>query len=118
MKTDTVSRYPGTPVKRLSIYLTVLDQVHHRSTSIEILKLARKAKLAGATIFEGVEGYGFTGRIHRPHSLLRDAPLTVVIVDLPERVDAFLGQIADNVLRDVLFTVEELEVVTFPPARG
>jgi uncharacterized protein len=58
------SRFSGAPAQRLSIFLSVLDQAQRRSISFELLQPARKAKLAGMTIFRGSKGFGASGRIH------------------------------------------------------
>jgi PII-like signaling protein len=75
-----------------------------------LLKRARRAKLAGATVFEGHEGYGASGHIHRSHVLSDDSPISVVFVDLPDRIEAFLNDVSD-LLVDVLVTVDDIDVV-------
>lgn len=99
--------------------MTVRDHIRHGSLMVHLLKCVRRAKLAGATVFEALEGYGASGRIHRNHPLSEDAPLTVVIIDRPERVDSLLRDLAGS-LDDVLVVVDEIEVVELPalPTRG
>jgi hypothetical protein len=75
-----------------------------------LLKRARRAKLAGATVFEAHEGYGASGHIHRSHLLSDDSPITVVLVDRPDRIDAFLDNVSD-ILVDVLVTVEDIDII-------
>nr|WP_084011434.1 DUF190 domain-containing protein [Pseudofrankia sp. DC12] len=40
------------------------DQWHHRSLASEIVRRARAAGLAGATVFRGVEGFGASSVVH------------------------------------------------------
>jgi hypothetical protein len=96
--------------------LNISDHAHHGSLMTKLLQRARQAKLRGATLFEGYEGYGSSGRIHRTHLLSNDAPVTVVIIDRPDRIDAFLLDVGD-LLEDVLTTVSDVEVIELGPAR-
>ena len=110
MKTTTDSRFAGRPAKRLTFLLSVHDHVRHNSLEMELLKRARKAKLAGATVFEGNEGYGASGHVHQEHFLSDDRPLAVVIIDQADKIDEFLDAIS-HLLDGVLVTVDEIEVV-------
>jgi PII-like signaling protein len=77
---------------------------------VEPLRRAKHAKMAGATVYEAHEGYAESGRIHRVHLMLDDRPVAVVIVDQPEKVDAFLDEVAD-LLDDVVVVVDDIEIV-------
>ena len=72
--------------RRLTVFIEYGDRAGRRHIYFEILKRARRAKLAGLTTFQGDLGYGYSGRLHHTHLLVQDSPLSVVIVDLPERV--------------------------------
>lgn len=78
--------------KALTILIGETDHFHGKPTYAAIVELARKEGLAGATVTRGVMGFGGNSRIHTA-SILRlseDLPLTIQIVDTPERIDAFL----------------------------
>jgi hypothetical protein len=96
--------------------LNISDHAHQGSLMTKLLQRARQAKLSGATAFEGYEGYGSSGRIHRTHLLSNDAPVTVVIIDQPDRIDAFLLDVGD-LLEDVFTIVSDVEVIEFGLAR-
>lgn len=57
-----------------------------------IVRAAREAGLAGATVLRGVMGYGRSGRIETAKilDLSDDLPLVVEIVDEAAKVEAFL----------------------------
>jgi uncharacterized protein len=97
---------------RLSIYVGEDDQAHHRPLYAEIVHRAHAAGLAGASVFRGMEGYGASSHVHtsRILSLSEDLPVAVVIVDTPERVEAFLPELA-SLAPTVLVTVDEVRVV-------
>jgi hypothetical protein len=90
--------------------LKVRDHDHHGSLLVHIMQRARKAKLAGATAFEALEGFGASGHIHRTRSMTDDAPVVLIIVDRPERIDAFLEQEAD-LLKKTFITLSDVTVI-------
>jgi hypothetical protein len=59
-----------------------------------------------------VEGYGASSRVHttRILSLAEDLPVSVVIVDTAERIQAFLPQL-EGIVADGLVLVEDVQVV-------
>ena len=116
MRPTAPSKFPARPAKRVIVLFNISDHAHHRSLMTKLLQRARRAKLAGATAFEGLDGYGSSGRIRRAHLLSNDAPVTLVIIDRPDRIEAFLLDVGD-LLEDVLTTVSEVEVVDFGSAR-
>jgi PII-like signaling protein len=95
--------------KRLTIYVNHHDRVARKSVFFEVLKGARKAKL-GVTVFQGRLGYGAEGRLHRAHLLSEDSTQAIVIVGLPERIDAFLVDIA-SLIGDVFVAIDHVEIV-------
>jgi PII-like signaling protein len=98
--------------RRMTVYVGEDDTWHHKLLYSEIVHRAHRAGLAGATVLRGVEGYGAgSSRIHtsRILSLSEDLPVVVVLIDSPERIDAFLPQV-DEVLAEGLVTLEDVEV--------
>jgi PII-like signaling protein len=102
----------GHPAKRLCIMLTVRDHFHHRSLMVKLLTGARRAGLAGGTIIEALAGYGTSGRIHHTHAFSDDAPVTIVIIDRPERIESFIDSV-ENLLAGVAFMISDVEVIDF-----
>lgn len=102
------------PALRLTVYVGENDRVHHRPLYSEIVHRAHLAGLAGASVFRGIEGYGASSRIHtsRILSLSEDLPIAVVIVDVREKVEAFLPQL-DDLVEEGLVVVDEVRVVRY-----
>jgi PII-like signaling protein len=110
MRTTTASRFPGHPGKRVTLRIHVHDRVGHTSLMLEFLKRARHAGLSGATAFEASLGYGESGHLHRTGLFANDAPVTVVIIDEPDRIESFLQDSAD-LLNDVLVIIDDVEIL-------
>jgi PII-like signaling protein len=102
------------PAKRLTIVIGESDRHHHHPLASEIVDRARKAGLAGCSVFRGLEGFGATGHLHtaRLLSLSEDLPVAIVIVDAAERIEAFLPQI-DELITGGLAIVDEVDVVRY-----
>ena len=107
--------------RRITIFIGESDRYHHKPLYAEIVHRAHERGLAGASVFRGIEGFGAASLIHtsRLLSLSEDLPLAIVIVDTPERTDAFLNEIADLVSGG-LITVDDVTVHTYAggPAGG
>lgn len=102
------------PGERLSIYIGESDQHGHRPLYTEIVERAHDAGLAGATVVRGFEGFGASSRIHTARILRmsEDLPVVIIIVDQPDRIDAFLPML-DDLIDEGLVVREQVEVVKY-----
>ena len=75
----------------LRVFIGESDKVGHSPLHEVIVKKAREAGLAGATVLKGVLGYGATDHIRTTKILDLSADLSMVveIVDEEARIDAF-----------------------------
>jgi hypothetical protein len=102
------------PAKRLTVFIGESDHYHHHSLTAEILDRARRAGLAGCSVFRGTAGFGATGHVHsaRLLSLSEDLPIAIVIIDSADRIDAFVPEL-DELITGGLITVEDVEVIRY-----
>jgi PII-like signaling protein len=100
--------------RRLTIFIGEEDRYEHTSLATEIVHRAQQAGLAGATVVRGIEGFGASNHVHttRILSLSNDLPIVVVIVDEPDRIDAFLTQL-DELVTEGLVIVDDVDVVKY-----
>lgn len=105
---------PRSPARQLSIIVGESDTWHGRPLYSEIVHRAHAAGLAGASVFRGIEGYGASNHIHttRIFSLSEDLPVAVVIVDLSEKIDAFVADV-EPLIQEGLITVADVDVVRY-----
>lgn len=94
---------------RVMIFIDDDDVWHHKPLYTEIVHRAHAAGLAGASVFHGVEGFGASSMVHttRLLNLSEDLPMMIVIVDVPERIRAFLPQL-DELIDEGLVTIDEV----------
>ena len=77
---------------RIVVFLSEDDRSGHHGLHETLLNRAREDGLAGATVWRGIEGFGASGRIRTsrfPDAMI-GLPVTVELVDTPERIEAFL----------------------------
>jgi uncharacterized protein len=98
----------------IRIHIGEDDRWQGRALYEAIVDEARRQDLAGATVYRGIEGYGASTRIHRPHLFGRssDLPIVVSIVDEPARIQAFLPAL-EAMVGDGLIAVSDVEVIRY-----
>jgi hypothetical protein len=79
-----------------------------------IVRRAREAHLAGATVLRGPMGFGRHSRMHTAKllELSTDLPVVIEIVDSEEKVDAFLPTV-DDLVSEGLVTLEAVRIVRY-----
>lgn len=98
--------------ERLTIYLEQTEHHGRVSEYVEIVELARRRGLAGATVVQGAEGFGGAASVHRRHALAvkDDVPVVITLVDAAEKIDAFLYEV-ERLLPHGLVVRQPVEVV-------
>jgi PII-like signaling protein len=79
-----------------------------------IVRRAREAHLAGATVLRGPMGFGRHSRVHTTKllELSTDLPIVIEIVDSEEKVDAFLPTV-DELVTEGLVTLEAVRILRY-----
>ena len=79
--------------KLLRLHFCESDQYQGKPLYEAIVKRCMELRIAGATVFQGLEGYGEKAEIHRRHAIRKDQPIVVTIVDTEENVARLLPEI-------------------------
>ncbi|MCC6442255.1 MAG: DUF190 domain-containing protein [Armatimonadetes bacterium] len=106
--------------KALRIYIGESDQWHGQPLHTAIVFRARQEGMAGATVIKGFEGFGAHSRIHTANllRLSEDLPVIVEIVDIADRINAFLP-LLDEMVQEGLITLHDVEVIKYvAPHKG
>ncbi len=97
---------------RLRIYIGERDHLGSQPLYTAIVEAGRRAKLAGATVFKGIEGFGARSIVHaaRVVDLSSDLPIVVEFVDSHDTLTSFLEG-ASDMLADGMVTMEPVTIV-------
>lgn len=85
------------PAEILRILISETDRHQGKPLYEAIVAKCREWKIAGATVFRGLEGYGETAELHRGHLVRSDRPITITIVDTAENIQRVIPAIADMI---------------------
>ncbi|MGC9354141.1 MAG: DUF190 domain-containing protein, partial [Mariniphaga sp.] len=102
----------------LKIYMGESDKVQGRPLFEEIVFEARKAGMAGATVFKGIMSFGASHSVHtlKIFALSGDLPVAVEIVDTVEKLDKFtsrVNELMDQSQKGGLVTFQEVDVLRY-----
>lgn len=107
----------------LRIFIGESDKLGHLPLYEAIVKQARDAGLAGATVLKGVLGFGATARIRTTKilDLSSDLSMVIEIVDEASKVDTFqhmLSDLFDQADCGGLVTLENIRVIHYLPDKS
>jgi PII-like signaling protein len=98
------------PAKLLRIHISESDRFDGKPLYEAIVAKCRELKIAGATVFRGLEGYGETAEVHRAHVVHSDRPILITIVDGAENL-ALLIPVVEEMMDTGLMVASDVEVV-------
>jgi PII-like signaling protein len=75
----------GQPGKLLRIYVNEQDEYQGKPLYEAIVARCQELRLAGVTVFRGLEGFGETAELHRPHLFAHDRPIVVTVIETPDK---------------------------------
>ncbi|MFA6349432.1 MAG: DUF190 domain-containing protein [Candidatus Omnitrophota bacterium] len=100
--------------KLLRIFIGEADKWNGKPLYEEIILLAKKNAMAGATAIRGFMGFGCKSHMHTT-KLLRlseDLPIIIEIVDSEEKISKFVP-LLDEMVKEGLITIEKANVVMY-----
>ena len=100
--------------KLLRIFIGEADKWNGKPLYEEIIFLAKKNGLAGATAIKGFMGFGCKSHMHTT-KLLRlseDLPIVIEIVDSEEKISQFVP-LLDEMVKEGLITLEKANVLMY-----
>ncbi len=90
------------PGKLLRLYVSEHDRYGGKPLYEAIVARCQELGLAGATVFQGLEGFGHTAEVHRPHLFIHDQPIVITVIDTQEKTAEALpvlrGMMANGVI--------------------
>ena len=101
--------------KMLRIHFSGDDKWQGRPLYEAIVERCRELGLAGATVFQGIEGYGASALIHRPHIFrigASAAPILVQVIDTEEKIQKLLP-VLDSMNFEGVIAISDVEVIRY-----
>jgi uncharacterized protein len=108
---------PYQPAKLLRLHFTERDRYQGKPLHEAVIEKCLELKIAGATVFRGLEGYGDTAEIHRSHLVRHDLPIVVQIVDGAESIQR-LVPILEEMMDKGLIAISDVSVIRIQKTRG
>jgi len=95
------------------------DQYNGKPLYEVIVNRCKELKIAGATVFRGLEGYGETAEIHRHHLVRKDQPIVVTIVDTAENLGRLIPEVEEMMDTGMIATSDvDYMRIEKPPTAG
>ena len=101
-----MNRQPG---KLLRLFVNENDRYKGRPLYEGIVARCKELQIAGVTVFRGMEGFGHTGEVHRPHLFVHDQPIIITIVETPEKAAEALPALQEMMDSGVI-SITDVEV--------
>lgn len=100
------------PAKKLTIYVDESDKLHGKPVYEVLLDIFFKRKIAGASVFRGIEGYGNDGVFHTAKilELSTSLPVKIEAVDSEEMINDVLEDVT-SIVENGLIEVSDTNVV-------
>jgi len=102
--------------KLLRIHISESDRFGGKPLYEAIVAKCRELKVAGATVFRGLEGYGETAEMHRAHLVRHDQPVIITVVDSGENLAALIPAV-EEMMDTGLMAMSDVEVVRVEKTR-
>ncbi len=102
----------------MKVYIGESDKIHGRPLYEEIVFEARKAGLAGVTVYKGTMSFGASHSIHtmKIFALSSDMPMILEMIDSKKNLDDFyphLKKMLDESQKGGLVTLHPVEVLHY-----
>jgi PII-like signaling protein len=101
---------PAFPAKLLRIHISEADRFQGKPLYEAIVATCRELKIAGATVFRGLEGYGESAEMHKSHLTRHDQPIVISIVDTDDNLRR-LVPVVEEMMDTGLMAVSDVRVV-------
>ena len=105
--------------KLLRLHFGESEQYDGKPLYEAIVNRCKELKIAGATVFRSLEGYGETAEIHRHHLVRKDQPIVVTIVDTAENLGRLIPEVEEMMDTGMIATSDvQYMRIEKPPTAG
>jgi PII-like signaling protein len=101
---------PDYPARLLRIHVSEGDRFQGKPLYEAIVAKCREMRIAGATVFRGLEGYGESAEIHKWRPARHDQPILITIVDSADNLSR-LVPVVEEMMDTGLMALSDVRVV-------
>ena len=100
--------------KLMRIFIGENDKWHDKPLHKALIESMRANDIAGATVYQGILGYGANRRIHRDTTLhlSHDRPMMLSVIDTEEKLRAFFP-ILDSMVQQGLVVLSDVDIIKY-----
>jgi|SRR5215831_16506523 len=100
--------------KLMRIFVSESDKWHGKPLYKALIESMRANDIAGASVYEGILGYGADGRIHKDTALhlSHDRPMMISAVDTEEKLRAYLP-LLDEMVQQGLVVLSDVDAIRY-----
>jgi PII-like signaling protein len=104
------------PVKLLLIFMNESDRWNNEPLYHAVVDRLRHLRLAGATAYAGIIGFGHHTRVHHKglFGIADDRPITITVVDEEAKIRAVLPELR-SMIREGLILILDADLVADQP---
>src|ERR1700691_6000755 len=115
------ARQEGTPplksqgkAKLMRIFIGENDKWQDKPLHKALIESMRANEIAGATVYQGILGYGANRRIHKDTALhlSHDRPIMLSVVDTEEKLTAYFP-ILDSMIQQGLVVLSDVDIIKY-----
>jgi uncharacterized protein len=103
--------------KLLRLHFGESDRYNGKPLYEAIVNRCKELKIAGATVFRGLEGYGESTEMHRHHLIGKDQPIVVTVVDAEENI-ARLIPVVEDMMGTGMIALSDVECIRIETPPG
>lgn len=106
--------------KILRIFIDEDLKWHHQLLYRAMVEKLLELKIAGATVFKGIEGYGSSTQLHSARILevAEKLPILIEVVDTPQQIHKALNAVEPMLPAHCLVTVQDIQVLHYHHPEG
>ncbi len=98
------------PGKILRIHISESDRHENRPLYEAVVAKCREMRIAGATVFRGLEGFGETGELCTAHVMRHEQPIVITIVDTAENIARLIPAV-EPMMRTGLMAASDVQMI-------
>ena len=96
--------------KILRLHVSEGDKYNGKPLFEAIVGKCRDMRIAGATVFRGLEGFGESAEIHKHHLVTHDQPIVIVVVDSVENIER-LKPVVEQMIDTGVIAVSDVDMI-------